>query len=116
MKTKVGMAEEGNQLKASLHYAVAKICEAEASNKQIECSKAFIACLTETVFEKMEIFAIDLEAFSRHCKRTVVNMEDVKLLTRHNADLKEKTEECCSLLEIKKTKTKKKKSDCSDIT
>lgn len=116
MKTKVGMAKEGNQLKASLHYAVAKICEAEASNKQIECSKAFIACLTETVFEKMEIFAIDLEAFSRHCKRTVVNMEDVKLLTRHNADLKEKTEECCSLLEIKKTKTKKKKSDCSDIT
>ena len=110
------MAEEGNQLKASLHFAIAKICEAEANNKQIECSKAFIACLTETVYEKMEIFTIDLEAFSRHCKRTVVNIEDVKLLTRHSVELKEKIEEYCSLLEIKKTKAKKKKSDCIDIT
>ena len=110
------MAEESNLLKASLHYAVAKMCEAEASNKQIECSKAFIACFTETVYEKMGIFAIDLEAFSRHCKRTVVNIEDVKLLTRHNAELKEKIEEYSSSMEIKKTKAKKKKSDCIDIT
>ncbi|XP_065664517.1 centromere protein S [Hydra vulgaris] len=103
--------DEKSQLKAALHYAVGKICEMKSDEHNVTYSKAFIACLTETVVNKIELFATDLEAFAKHAKRTTINIEDVKLLVRRNPGLAEEIETCSkSLIEKHKPKIKKIKS------
>ena len=43
-----------------------------------------MALLSEATTNTMELFAQDLEAFSKHGKRTIINVDDVKLLCRRN--------------------------------
>ena len=113
-----GTQEQLSQrLKAALHYSVGKICESKSSSSSINYSKAFIAALTETVYMQTESFARDLESFSRHAKRSVINNEDVKLLARRNPSLHEKLTVMSDELNekaISRRKSKKPKLDLAD--
>jgi centromere protein S len=50
-------------------------------------SKSFAICANVFV---LEITSRDLESFSKHSKRSVINADDVKLLARRNEDLEAK--------------------------
>ncbi|XP_056399021.1 centromere protein S isoform X2 [Hyla sarda] len=88
------MAEDDEQrlshtqrLKAAVHYTVGKLCQAVAEDKQINFNKQAIAAISEITFRQCETFAKDLEMFARHGKRSAVNMDDVKLLSRRSRSL-----------------------------
>ena len=101
---------ESSRLKTVLHYAVGKMCEMKSEEHNVTFSKAFVACLAETVSTQIEFFATDLEVFAKHAKRTVINIDDVKLLVRRNPGLTKEIETCI-MTEKQKTKSKKRKSD-----
>ncbi|CAG9786585.1 unnamed protein product [Diatraea saccharalis] len=44
--------------------------------------------ISELVYRKISVYGSDLEAFAKHAKRSTINSEDVKLLTRRNPSLK----------------------------
>ncbi|KAM9299677.1 centromere protein S [Gastrophryne carolinensis] len=75
------------RLKAAVHYTVGELCQEVAEDKQIEFNKQAIAAISEITFRQCETFAKDLELFARHAKRSTVNMEDVKLLSRRSRSL-----------------------------
>merc|ERR1711890_168189 len=82
-----GNSEESARIKSALYYAIGKLCEEEVKKNNMTFSKEYLACLMELVFSQCRSFANDLEAFSRHAKRTIINMDDVKLLARKNNKL-----------------------------
>ncbi|KXJ10513.1 Centromere protein S [Exaiptasia diaphana] len=75
------------RIKAALHYGVGRICEQVGEENGLQYSRQFIAALTETTYRQCESFAVDLELFAKHAKRTTVNCEDVKLLARKSPAL-----------------------------
>ncbi|XP_030847520.1 centromere protein S-like isoform X2 [Strongylocentrotus purpuratus] len=75
------------RLKAAVHFTTGQICEELGVELDVTFSRQFISALAETTFKQMENFAGDLEAFSQHAKRSTINPEDVKLLTRRSRDL-----------------------------
>ncbi|KAM3922517.1 centromere protein S [Leptodactylus fuscus] len=88
------MAEEDEQrqshtqrLKAAVHYTVGSLCQEIAEDKQVNFSKQAIAAISEITFRQCETFAKDLEMFARHGKRSTINMDDVKLLSRRSRSL-----------------------------
>ena len=108
------LREEELRLKAAFHYAVGKTCEqftrqirvddanceesrSEPSTSTVsknaapKFSKKFISALSEAAWRQLtQVYARDIEAFSRHAKRQTINESDVLLITRHNADLEAK--------------------------
>ncbi|XP_075695450.1 centromere protein S isoform X1 [Rhinoderma darwinii] len=88
------MAEDSEQrlsdtqrLKAAVHYTVGSLCREVAEDKQVNLSKQAIAAISEITFRQCETFAKDLEMFARHGKRSTINMDDVKLLSRRSPSL-----------------------------
>lgn len=104
-----------HRLEAALHHTVGKICETKSEETDFTYSKSFIACLTKTVVSIGDLFASDLESFSRHAKRTTITVDDVKLLSRRNRALSRKLNEHCFQYNLEKaaskSKQKKRKSD-----
>ena len=103
--------EEELRLKAALHYSVGKTCEqmgkkmsggavvfddnpdrSEASSSgPVKFSKKFISALSEATWRQLtQVYARDMEAFTRHGKRQTIGQDDVKLIARHNGDLEAK--------------------------
>lgn len=87
-------SREKEQLKAAIHYAIGKKCQQleEDDNENNESpvgpfTKGFIALLSETTTETLQLFTQDVEAFARHGKRSTINTDDVKLLCRRNPGL-----------------------------
>uniref|UniRef100_A0A7M5WR21 Centromere protein S n=1 Tax=Clytia hemisphaerica TaxID=252671 RepID=A0A7M5WR21_9CNID len=78
------------QLKGAIHYSIGKQSEDAHRETGKEFSKGFMALLSEATTDTMELFAQDLEAFAKHGKRTIINVDDVKLLCRRNPTIFEK--------------------------
>ena len=112
-------SKEKNQLRAAIHYAIGKKCqdlENDAEHQETPpgpFTKGFIALLAETATETLELFARDVEAFSRHGKRSTVNTDDVKLLCRRNPGLLEVLEKRFSKEKQTSTGDKPTKSNSS---
>ena len=75
------------ELRAALGLTVSDICSELKSELGVEFSPEVVAALTELTLEKNKRSAEDLEAFAQHAKRSTINVEDVKLLTRRNPAL-----------------------------
>ncbi|NXM76264.1 CENPS protein, partial [Serilophus lunatus] len=104
------------RLKAAVHYTVGCLCQEVEEDKEMRFSKQSIAAISEMTFRQCEIFAKDLEMFARHAKRTTVNTEDVKLLSRRSSSLlryiTQKSEEL-GLNNMEQKEKKKKKSSAA---
>ncbi|XP_073459577.1 centromere protein S [Aquarana catesbeiana] len=102
------------RLKAAVHYTVGGLCQDVAEDKEVQFSKQAIAAISEITFRQCETFAKDLEMFARHGKRSTINVDDVKLLSRRSrslhAHISAYGEEIASNNQEQKEKKKKKKS------
>nr|XP_022327579.1 centromere protein S-like [Crassostrea virginica] len=106
------------RLKAALYYTTLKISNELAEEKEVTLSRQVVASIAETTWSQCQQFAEDLEMFAKHAKRSTINADDVKLLTRrshklhnfisqkHEALLEEKQES----RKAKKPRTKKSSS------
>ncbi|XP_028393673.1 centromere protein S-like [Dendronephthya gigantea] len=106
--------EHKQRLKAALHYTVGKICEEIGEETNLRYSKQFIAALTETTFKQIGSFATDLELFAKHAKRTIINSDDVVLISRRssvlNQHMKEISQELNEAHMIERANKKSKKA------
>ncbi|XP_029005564.1 centromere protein S [Betta splendens] len=104
--------ETQQRLKAALHYTVGRMCQKLGEEHHRQFSRQVIAAIAETTFRQCDIFAKDLEAFSRHAKRSTVSAEDVKLLARRSTSLSIYIQNKSEALnqDLKKKNTGKKKS------
>ncbi|KXN66422.1 hypothetical protein CONCODRAFT_11748 [Conidiobolus coronatus NRRL 28638] len=83
----VNLEEHLDQLKASIWLSVGKICDEEGKSNNFTTSTNFKTVLSQLVTEQLETFVKDLEMFSKHAKRSVINNDDIKLCLRRNPDL-----------------------------
>ncbi|KAM8927197.1 centromere protein S [Pelodytes ibericus] len=100
-------------LKAAVHYTVGCLCQEVSADKEMQFSKQAMAAISEITFRQCETFAKDLEMFARHAKRTTINIEDVKLLSRRSRSLYAHICQCgddiaSTCLEQKELKKRKK--------
>ncbi|XP_030634257.1 centromere protein S [Chanos chanos] len=104
-------AAQRQRLKAAVHYTVGRLCQRVAADCDKEISKMAIAAIAETTFRQCDIFAKDLESFSRHAKRNTVMADDVKLVARRSTALsnyiQRKSEELASTNQEQREKRKK---------
>ena len=75
------------ELRAAVGLTVSDICSQLKTELGLDFSPEVVAALTALTVEKNKRSAEDLEAFAQHAKRSTINVEDVKLLTRRNAAL-----------------------------
>ncbi|XP_014661764.1 PREDICTED: centromere protein S-like [Priapulus caudatus] len=105
------------RLKAAFHYTVGKICEKFAEENDVTFTRKLLPLFSEAVCQQAQSFAVDLELFANHAKRTTINADDVKLLVRKNPDLLDRINGLCDaetatnemLRENKKSKQRKTK-------
>ncbi|KAJ4297965.1 MHF histone-fold complex component [Kalmusia sp. IMI 367209] len=76
--------EEG--LKAALWYSIGQFVDNEGA-EDFNATPQFIGALTELVYTQIANSARDLEVFSKHAGRKVINADDVMLLARRNEAL-----------------------------
>ncbi|KAF2463453.1 uncharacterized protein BDR25DRAFT_245734, partial [Lindgomyces ingoldianus] len=76
-------------LKAALWYAIGQYVDEECLQKNLNATPQFIGALTELVYTQILNTSRDLEMFSKHAGRKVINMDDVLLLGRRNDALLE---------------------------
>ncbi|KAI8597686.1 kinetochore component CENP-S-domain-containing protein [Dissophora ornata] len=79
--------EPRERLKAAVWYIVGEICESQRADLNVVITPQLVASLAEVVFAQAESLGKDLETFSKHAKRSTVNVDDVKLAARRNASL-----------------------------
>ncbi|KAF2689212.1 hypothetical protein K458DRAFT_413507 [Lentithecium fluviatile CBS 122367] len=80
-------SEREERLKSALWYQIGQFVDEEAAEKQFNATPQFIGALTELVYTQIANSARDLEVFSKHAGRKVINADDVMLLTRRNEAL-----------------------------
>ncbi|CAH8588415.1 unnamed protein product [Dicrocoelium dendriticum] len=80
------MCEERDH-KAGLHYKCTKVAEDLSKSHNCNIDSDVVCLATETLFRYYEVLATDLEAFAKHGRRTVINVEDVLLFVRRNPQL-----------------------------
>ncbi|XP_021927434.1 centromere protein S-like isoform X1 [Zootermopsis nevadensis] len=81
-----GLSHE-EKLRLSVLRDVSKICQEVGGQIKMELEKDVINLIGELIWKKMRVISQDLEHFAKHAKRTTINAEDVKLLTRRNPSL-----------------------------
>ena len=109
--------KENVRIKSALYYAIGKMCEQQLNEKKMTFTKGYLASLNQVVFSQGELIARDLESFCRHAKRTIVNMDDVKMVARRNENLTEILDECSKkITEEQKCKGKGRKRKADHIT
>ncbi|XP_050294133.1 centromere protein S-like [Anthonomus grandis grandis] len=54
--------------------------------------------IAEMAYKKLNLYGADLEAFGKHAKRSVINVDDVKLLVRRNESLRQMINEKAQFL------------------
>lgn len=72
------------RLKAAVHYTSLQLCQETEDKYGVSISQQVVAAISETVWKQAESFAVDLELFAKHAKRSIINADDVKLLVRRN--------------------------------
>jgi len=83
----VSRSNDLERLKTSLHYTVGELSKERGKELQVEFDKQLVAAVSSITHQYLDTCASDLQAFAKHAKRTVVQPEDVVLLTRRNPDL-----------------------------
>ncbi|KAF8930445.1 Centromere protein S [Dissophora ornata] len=71
--------EPRERLKAAVWYIVGEICESQRADLNVVITPQLVASLAEVVFAQAESLGKDLETFSKHAKRSTVNVDDVKV-------------------------------------
>ena len=104
-------SETSIRLRSALFYNLGKMVELETKKENKTFTKEYLACLNEVVCQQMSSFASDVEMFSKHGKRTNVNMDDVKLIARKNESLLKSLNEHAKVISDSKGKGKKRKAD-----
>ncbi|KAJ3294667.1 hypothetical protein BCR33DRAFT_712633 [Rhizoclosmatium globosum] len=101
--------EESLRLQASLHYSVNKIIKhiLAENNSDATVTPQFVHAVATTVWHQCNSMAVDLDAFSKHGKRTQVNAEDVKLCVRRNQALVDHLSDFQASLKDEKPKRRK---------
>ncbi|XP_050351051.1 centromere protein S-like [Nymphalis io] len=99
----------GQRVRTALHRDVVAICTEATHCLGLEITRPATAIIAELVFRKISVYGLDLEAFAKHAKRSVINQDDVKLLARRNSSLKAHLNGLCknthSLSKDKRRKT-----------
>lgn len=108
------------RLKAALHYTTMKLCQRQFSELEVVCTKQLVASISETAWKQCQKFSEDMELFAKHAKRTHVNAEDIKMLTRRSTKLHRYISDAHEKLNeskpAKKTKKSRKKAGSSSHT
>lgn len=81
------MSEISTELKSSVYLSVAKMVEQSTKEMNVSASPSFVASLIELVYNQIILLGEDLEAFSTHAGRDVVNTSDLYMATRRNEAL-----------------------------
>ncbi|KAF2639313.1 hypothetical protein P280DRAFT_499539 [Massarina eburnea CBS 473.64] len=79
--------EREERLKSSLWYTIGQFVDEQSIDESFNATPQFIGALTELVYTQIANASRDLEVFSKHAGRKVVNTDDVMLLTRRNEAL-----------------------------
>ncbi|KAF2256998.1 hypothetical protein BU26DRAFT_513726 [Trematosphaeria pertusa] len=79
--------EREERLKSALWYSIGQFVDEECFNNNLNATPQFIGALTELVYTQIANSARDLEVFSKHAGRKVINADDVMLLARRNEAL-----------------------------
>ncbi|XP_039277295.1 centromere protein S-like [Nilaparvata lugens] len=81
------------KLKLSLYHTVSKICHQTGQDNSVvgefSFSKDANELISELIWKKLESFSLDLELFAKNRKQSTINIEDIRLLVRKNASMKE---------------------------
>ncbi|XP_005109635.1 centromere protein S [Aplysia californica] len=75
------------RLKAATYYSIKQISKEVEEDMEVSFNPQILALLNESLHRQTESWAIDLENFAKHAKRTDVNLADVRLLARRNNTL-----------------------------
>ncbi|KAF1962866.1 hypothetical protein CC80DRAFT_487319 [Byssothecium circinans] len=79
--------EREERLKSALWYSIGQFVDEQGIDSSFNATPQFIGALTELVYAQIANSARDLEVFSKHAGRKVINTDDVMLLTRRNEAL-----------------------------
>ncbi|XP_059141449.1 centromere protein S-like isoform X2 [Physella acuta] len=77
------------KIKASLYFSIKQIAKEVEEEMEVSISAPVLATLCESLVRQAECYALDLENFAKHAKRTTINVDDVKLLARRNSAMLE---------------------------
>ncbi|KAF2446845.1 hypothetical protein P171DRAFT_519205 [Karstenula rhodostoma CBS 690.94] len=88
MASTADATERRERLQSALWYTIGQFVDNEGA-EDFNATPQFIGALTELVYTQIENSAKDLELFSKHAGRKVINADDVMLLTRRNEALEE---------------------------
>ncbi|KAH9499382.1 hypothetical protein Btru_003928 [Bulinus truncatus] len=104
--------DKNQQLKAAMFSSIKRIAREVEQEMDVTISAQVLAALSESLNRQAEYYALDLENFAKHAKRTNINTDDVKLLARRNDTLLQHFSEIQAELTAPKTnvKTSKKPS------
>ncbi|XP_045448089.1 centromere protein S-like [Melitaea cinxia] len=103
------------KVRASLHRDVLSICKETSHYLGLDITGQAVAVIAELVLRKVSVYGMDLEAFAKHAKRSVINQEDVKLLARRNSSLRERLNGLCKNIPSA-SKEKKRKTIQTTVT
>lgn len=79
---------DGTSLMNASNFALNNAETEKENQKPLEFSEEFRMALAHVLKEYIvNTFGPDLESFARHAKRSVINLDDVKLISRHNQHL-----------------------------
>ncbi|KAF2209362.1 hypothetical protein CERZMDRAFT_47542 [Cercospora zeae-maydis SCOH1-5] len=103
-------SSDEERLKAALWHSVGKIVDAIAveQSPRVNAAPTFIAGMAEMLSTRITAISADLETFSRHAGRSVINESDAMLLARHHDGLK-------SVLRDKKNEGTKERKVVKDV-
>ncbi|KAI8069671.1 kinetochore component CENP-S-domain-containing protein [Gongronella butleri] len=87
------MPDRRSELQAAVMAMVNDIVKETTSELAISSTPAFVAALSDVVYQQMVTLGMDAEAFAKHARRSTINMEDILLCARRNDDLLQKLSE-----------------------
>ncbi|KAF2741098.1 hypothetical protein EJ04DRAFT_571814 [Polyplosphaeria fusca] len=80
-------ADKEERLKSALWYSIGQFVDDECVKQNLNATPQFIGALTELVYRQISNTSRDLETFSKHAGRRIINEDDVMLLSRRNEGL-----------------------------
>ncbi|CAL1535501.1 unnamed protein product [Lymnaea stagnalis] len=83
----ISNTENVQSCKAALYYSIKQISKEVEEEMDVTISPQVLATVSESLHRQIECYALDLENFAKHAKRTNVNVDDVKLIIRRNDTL-----------------------------
>ncbi|RUS86281.1 hypothetical protein EGW08_005973 [Elysia chlorotica] len=79
--------EREQQLKAAMYFSIKQISREVQDEMEVSISPQVLATLSESLSQQVQCYAVDLENFAKHARRTNISVDDVRLLARRNPAL-----------------------------